>query len=173
MGAASCSWLPRLASAAGPDPKRKRSCILLWMAGGPDADRYLGHEARACQRGRVLRNGNQRPWSQVQRALQRARSASGQVGRAAWHEHFRGRSPARHLLDAHRPAPWGPAELPIDRGFARQSDGKSRNDAAELRGGQPKWFSERRGDWAWLPRSALCRRDRWCPGRPTDATGRW
>lgn len=35
MGAASCSWLPSLASAAGPDPERKRSCILLWMAGGP------------------------------------------------------------------------------------------------------------------------------------------
>ncbi|MEW4565004.1 DUF1501 domain-containing protein [Bremerella sp. JC770] len=35
LGAASCSWLPQLASAAGSDPNRKRSCILLWMAGGP------------------------------------------------------------------------------------------------------------------------------------------
>lgn len=35
LGAASCSWLPQLAAAAGSDPKRKRSCILLWMAGGP------------------------------------------------------------------------------------------------------------------------------------------
>lgn len=35
VGAASCSWLPQLAVAAGADPNRKRSCILLWMAGGP------------------------------------------------------------------------------------------------------------------------------------------
>src|SRR5437660_10976221 len=40
VGAAACSvsvsgWLGRLALAAGRDPKRKRSCILLWMAGGP------------------------------------------------------------------------------------------------------------------------------------------
>ncbi len=34
-GAASCGWLPRLATAAGPDPKRRGSCIVLWMAGGP------------------------------------------------------------------------------------------------------------------------------------------
>lgn len=35
LGAASCAWLPRLAAAAAPDPQRKRSCILLWMGGGP------------------------------------------------------------------------------------------------------------------------------------------
>ena len=28
-------WFSRLAGAATPDPKRKRSCILLWMPGGP------------------------------------------------------------------------------------------------------------------------------------------
>jgi uncharacterized protein (DUF1501 family) len=28
-------WLGRLACAAGDDPKRRRSCILLWMSGGP------------------------------------------------------------------------------------------------------------------------------------------
>src|SRR5579871_3388594 len=28
-------WLGRLARAAGADPKRKRSCILLWLSGGP------------------------------------------------------------------------------------------------------------------------------------------
>jgi hypothetical protein len=28
-------WLGRLAAAAADDPRRKRSCILLWMAGGP------------------------------------------------------------------------------------------------------------------------------------------
>src|SRR5262249_52937801 len=28
-------WLERLAHAAGPLPARKRSCILLWMSGGP------------------------------------------------------------------------------------------------------------------------------------------
>ncbi|MEW4455586.1 DUF1501 domain-containing protein [Bremerella sp. JC817] len=35
VGAASCAWLPRLAAAAAPNPDRKRSCILLWMSGGP------------------------------------------------------------------------------------------------------------------------------------------
>src|SRR5262245_7715813 len=28
-------WLSRLAEAAAADPKRKRSCIVLWMNGGP------------------------------------------------------------------------------------------------------------------------------------------
>src|SRR5262250_353386 len=28
-------WLPRLAAAAANHPARKRSCILLWMSGGP------------------------------------------------------------------------------------------------------------------------------------------
>src|SRR5580704_6849417 len=40
VGAATCTvsvsgWLGRMALAAGRDPKRKRSCILLWMNGGP------------------------------------------------------------------------------------------------------------------------------------------
>jgi uncharacterized protein (DUF1501 family) len=30
-----CGWLPRLAHAAADHPDRKRSCIVLWMAGGP------------------------------------------------------------------------------------------------------------------------------------------
>ncbi|HEV3081151.1 MAG TPA: DUF1501 domain-containing protein [Gemmataceae bacterium] len=39
-GAAACTvsvsgWLGRLAYAASGDPRRKRSCILLWMSGGP------------------------------------------------------------------------------------------------------------------------------------------
>src|SRR5204863_1161393 len=35
LGATLCPWFGRLAAAAANDPKRKRSCILLWMAGGP------------------------------------------------------------------------------------------------------------------------------------------
>src|SRR5262245_54794520 len=33
--AAGASWLPALAARAADDPARKRSCIVLWMAGGP------------------------------------------------------------------------------------------------------------------------------------------
>src|SRR5580700_9900808 len=38
LGVLGCSlsgWLERLAVAAAKDPERKRSCILLWMNGGP------------------------------------------------------------------------------------------------------------------------------------------
>jgi len=35
LGAAACGWLPEFAAAAAPNPQRKRSCILLWMSGGP------------------------------------------------------------------------------------------------------------------------------------------
>src|SRR5438105_1316379 len=31
----SSGWLERLAAATANDPQRKRSCILLWMNGGP------------------------------------------------------------------------------------------------------------------------------------------
>jgi uncharacterized protein (DUF1501 family) len=35
LGLSASGWLPQLASAAADDPTRKRSCILLWMNGGP------------------------------------------------------------------------------------------------------------------------------------------
>jgi hypothetical protein len=35
LGASLCPWFGRLANAAAGDPARKRSCILLWMNGGP------------------------------------------------------------------------------------------------------------------------------------------
>jgi hypothetical protein len=35
VGASMSGWLEVLAQAAAKDPQRKRSCILLWMAGGP------------------------------------------------------------------------------------------------------------------------------------------
>ncbi len=35
LGASFCPWFGSLASAASSDPTRKRSCILLWMNGGP------------------------------------------------------------------------------------------------------------------------------------------
>jgi len=41
-------WLPRLAQAMAADPRRRRHCILLWMAGGPSQtdtfDMKPGHE---------------------------------------------------------------------------------------------------------------------------------
>jgi hypothetical protein len=44
----SASWLPALASDAAANPQRKRSCILLWMNGGPATidlfDLKVGHE---------------------------------------------------------------------------------------------------------------------------------
>jgi uncharacterized protein (DUF1501 family) len=35
IGCSMSGWLERLAHAAGKSPERRRSCILLWMAGGP------------------------------------------------------------------------------------------------------------------------------------------
>src|SRR6266404_268430 len=35
VGASASGWLETLASAAATDPQRRRSCILLWMTGGP------------------------------------------------------------------------------------------------------------------------------------------
>ncbi len=35
LSVSASGWLGRLAEAAADDPKRKRSCILLWMSGGP------------------------------------------------------------------------------------------------------------------------------------------
>src|SRR5437588_838146 len=35
VGPSLSGWFGRLAQAAARDPQRKRSCILLWMAGGP------------------------------------------------------------------------------------------------------------------------------------------
>src|SRR5262245_34427620 len=35
LGVGLFGWLPRLAADVAGDPKRLRSCILLWMSGGP------------------------------------------------------------------------------------------------------------------------------------------
>src|SRR5213079_548868 len=35
VGASMSGWLEHMAAAAAKDPQRKRSCILLWMNGGP------------------------------------------------------------------------------------------------------------------------------------------
>src|SRR4051794_25325959 len=35
VGYSLSGWIERLAEAAAPNPARKRSCILLWMNGGP------------------------------------------------------------------------------------------------------------------------------------------
>jgi len=35
LGASASPWLPALAAKVADDPRRKRQCILLWMAGGP------------------------------------------------------------------------------------------------------------------------------------------
>src|SRR5579859_1407555 len=35
LGASMSGWLERLATAAARSPERRRSCILLWMNGGP------------------------------------------------------------------------------------------------------------------------------------------
>ena len=48
LGASMSGWLPAFAAAAASDPQRKRSCILLWMSGGPATidlfDLKVGHE---------------------------------------------------------------------------------------------------------------------------------
>jgi len=35
LGYSTSGWLPALADEIGPDPKRRRHCVLLWMSGGP------------------------------------------------------------------------------------------------------------------------------------------
>src|SRR6516225_9777272 len=35
LGASQSGWIEALAAGAGGDPRRHKSCILLWMAGGP------------------------------------------------------------------------------------------------------------------------------------------
>jgi hypothetical protein len=47
-GASMSGWLPALAQELAADPRRRRHCILLWMAGGPSQtdtfDMKPGHE---------------------------------------------------------------------------------------------------------------------------------
>jgi len=35
LGGSMCRWFPALADEAAANPQRRRSCILLWMSGGP------------------------------------------------------------------------------------------------------------------------------------------
>jgi hypothetical protein len=48
LGASLSGWMPALAAQAANHPQRKRSCILLWMNGGPSTidlfDLKVGHD---------------------------------------------------------------------------------------------------------------------------------
>ncbi len=48
LGASCSGWLPALAADVAGDPRRKRQCVLLWMAGGPSQmdtfDMKPGHD---------------------------------------------------------------------------------------------------------------------------------
>ena len=80
VGCSMSGWLGRLAAAAAADPQRKRSCILLWMNGGPSQmdtfDLKPGHA-----------NGG--PFKEIatvgpRHQDQRAPAAARQAGQATW-----------------------------------------------------------------------------------------
>jgi hypothetical protein len=65
LGAAGWSvsgWFGLLAQALSREPNRKKSCILLWMAGGPSQLDTFDPKPQSCQRRAVQADCHSRAW---------------------------------------------------------------------------------------------------------------
>ena len=105
VGYSMSGWLEALAAQAAGNPQRRKSCILLWMNGGPSQMDTFDLKPGPRQRRPVPRNANQRARHPHQRASASPRPADAghghrplddQPGRRSWP----GVVPAAHRLPA-------------------------------------------------------------------------
>jgi hypothetical protein len=121
-------WIERLAADTATHPQRKRSCILLWMNGGPSQmdtfDLKPGHA-----------NGG--PFQEIQTSASGVRISEHLPKLARLADRMAiirsmvdgdqgGRPRSRHLPDAHRASPRRPHPVPHDRLGPRQGVGVGR-----------------------------------------------
>ncbi len=136
-------WLGRLAAHAAEDSQVK-SCILLWMAGGPShLDTFdLKPEAPNNIRGEFLPIKTSVPGLRDQRALPELCKPNAARGDPSWHEHRRIGPSTCELSRPHRLSETGRGHCLSERGSHRLARAwKERFSIAELRV-HWKWFSE-------------------------------
>ena len=132
-GVSVSGWLPALAQAMAADPRRRRHCILLWMAGGPSQtdtfDMKPGHE----NGGEFKEIATNVPGVRFSEHLPQLAAARRQAGDHPQPEHEGRRSRARLVPDADRPAADGRGELSVGGGGAGEGTGAGGRQLAAVR----------------------------------------
>src|SRR3984957_1298674 len=100
-GYSSSGWLERLAAATADDPRRKRSCILLWMNGGPSTIDLLDLKPGQANGGPFQGDRHLRSRRQDRRESAEDRPAHATPRHPALDEHQGGGPRPSHLPDAH------------------------------------------------------------------------
>ena len=105
-------WLPAFAEEAAASKARRRSCILLWMSGGPSQmdtfDLKPGHE----NGGPYKTIETSVPGIEISEHLPQAGQADGALRRHPLDDDQRGRSHAGHVSSENRLSPAGPRAVP-------------------------------------------------------------
>ena len=102
VGVSASGWFERLACAAADDKNRRRSCILLWMNGGPSQMDTFDLKPGTQKRRAVQRHCDGGRGRQNQRALAAAGQMDQADGDRALDDRQRRRSRPRHFLCSHR-----------------------------------------------------------------------
>ena len=160
---ANAGWLGALAADAAHHPQRRRSCILLWMNGGPGDDRPLGPQARHTPTAVPSRRSRPpSPGLQIGEHLPKMAAVGDRLASSA-------RCPPRRATTAGRPissAPatcrWAPIQFPtlgslVAKELADAENGLPpiRQHRPAARAGRPDWHSAPASSARSTPRSLV------------------
>ena len=128
-GVSVSGWLPALAQAVAADPRRRRHCILLWMAGGPSQtdtfDMKPGHE----NGGEFKEIATNVPGVRFSEHLPRLAAARRQAGDHSQPDDEGRRPRARRVLDADRAAADERDQLSVGGGGAGERSWRCADDS--------------------------------------------
>ncbi len=154
VGFSFSGWLEALANETAAHPQRRRSCILLWMNGGPSQldtfDLKPGHA-----NGGPARDADERPRRPHQRAPATPRPPDAGHGHHPLDEHAGRRPWPRHISHADRLSSARPHSVSDDGLAALEGAGRRRLSAAELRQHRPLPTLQPWRLFARLPRAAV------------------
>ncbi len=156
VGYSLSGWLGSLANVAAASPQRKRSCILLWMNGGPSQMDTFDLKPGHANGGSFKEIQTSVPGIRISEHLPKIAKHADQHGHHPLHEHQGGRPRPGHLPDAHRPSPRRPGAIPDHRLALLQGAGAAGRRAAQFRQHRAVPLLQSGGVRPRLPRPAVC-----------------
>ena len=163
FGAASASssgWIEALAGDAARDPARKRSCILLWMSGGPSQTDTFDLKPGHANGGPFKAIDTAAPGVKISEHLPKLAAADERRRPDPLDEDEGGRPRPRHLPPADRLHADRADPVPVARLPGGEGAGGPGARAAGVRQHQPPPILQRRGLRAGLPRPRVRPADR-------------
>ena len=132
VGYSLSGWLERLAAEAASNPQRKRSCILLWMNGGPSQMDTFDLKPGHANGGPFKEIATSVPGIKISEHLPKIAKHMDRHGHRPLDEHQGGRPRPGHLPDAHRLPARRPGPVSDARLAVLQGTGAARRRAADF-----------------------------------------